>query len=61
MAKQKTHQVSQSKKNPNFVGVISQKEIDKRIRKAKPPATRIHRSKKSYKRRSKHREQDSQD
>ena len=55
MAKQKSHQISQSKKDPNFVGVISQKEINKRIRKAKPPCTQIHRSKKSYKRRPKHR------
>lgn len=61
MAKQNTHQVNQTEKNPNFVGVISIREIEKRIRKATAPATQIHRSKKSYSRRPKHRQHDPQD
>lgn len=61
MAKQIAHQVHQTEKDPNHIGTISLREIDKRIRKATTRATQIHRSRRSYKRRPKHRKQDIQD
>lgn len=47
--------VQPAKKDPHFVGTISQRNIEAGIRKDMPRPTQVHRSKKSYSRRPKHR------
>lgn len=38
----------------NVVGTISMRDLQRKVRKALPPPTRVHRSKKDYQRKPKH-------
>ena len=48
------HSVHQDEKNPNVVGTISMREIERKIRKPFAPATKRHKVKTAYRRKPKH-------
>ncbi|MEO5927780.1 MAG: hypothetical protein ABIO72_03600 [Patescibacteria group bacterium] len=54
MAKNKLHPVSFNTTDPNIVGSISMREIDRTVRKPLPPATQRHRVATDYRRKPKH-------
>lgn len=54
MAKTNTHTVQLNDTDPNFVGTINVREVERKVRKPYAPATKQHRDKTLYRRTPKH-------
>lgn len=54
MAKTQSHTVHIEHADPNFVGSIDMREVDRKMRKPLPPPTQRHKVKTDYRRNEKH-------
>jgi hypothetical protein len=54
MAKKNSHPVRITTVDPNFVGTISVREAERKVRKPLPPPTQRHKVKTEYRRQEKH-------